>query len=197
MKNNIYLKSGHFNLFPIYNFAAITPKLPESNSNEQKKYREVIKNLVKDIPDDKPGWYLWGKFNSMGWWETIYLGKAGKARTSSLYTRLYDELREENIAFWSHVFGSEVTVKQASKLSNGIYINQIPRSLRKEGSQFVIWISVESEITEEEINIQEEILIKVYRPTHNHRRSGSARHTPFTDEIESMIECEIESILKI
>jgi hypothetical protein len=63
-----------------------------------------------------PGWYLWRRFNDMGWWETVYLGKAGKQKTSSLHTRLYDEFREECIAFWSEVYGRKPMVKQHKKL---------------------------------------------------------------------------------
>src|SRR5215469_12262869 len=104
--------TGHFNLFPILEFACNHPIMPSPQNIElQKEYTNLLKEIAKDVPD-KPGWYLWGHFNDMGWWETIYLGKAGKQKTSSLYTRLYDELREECIAFWAEVYGREAMIKQ-------------------------------------------------------------------------------------
>jgi hypothetical protein len=190
------LKSGHFNLFSVLEFAANnpTPLLPKSN--RQKLYQKIISGVVSGVPSNKPGWYLWGRFNDTGWWETIYLGKAGKQKTSSLHTRLYDELREENIAFWASIFGRESTIKQWALSHKASYKNKFDpiRALRKIGSQFVIWVATDEEISEEAISGQEEILIKVYRPTHNARRPGYVKHDALTEEIERAIEGELEII---
>ena len=106
----------------------------------------------------------------MGWWETIYLGKAGKQRTSSLHTRLYDELREECIAFWSTVYGREPMIRQSAQFPNSHKYGPPTRALRKSGSKIVIWVADQDEIDETEIKRQEDLLIKIFRPTHNAAR---------------------------
>ncbi len=187
--------TGHFNLFPILEFACNHPVMPSpQDKGLQKEYANLLKELAKDVPQ-KPGWYLWGRFNDMGWWETIYLGKAGKQKTSSLHTRLFGELRDEGvIAFWSQVYGREPTLKQLAKLRDGKWDPN--RSLRKTGSQIVIWVSVEDAISEEEIKSQEDLLIKLYRPTHNAARwNQSAPHNNDTQLIEQAIENELKAIV--
>lgn len=187
------LISGHFNLFPILKFASENPSMPAPGTTIQKSYKKIIDELVLKVPSDRPGWYLWGKLNDMGWWVTIYFGKTGHKKTSSLYTRLHDELREEFIAFWSYIFGREPMIKRY----NIIYKNKYDptKSLRKSGSQFVIWVGVDDIISEEEIDKQEEILIRIFRPTHNVIRSNNySRHDFLTEEIEKKVEEELKLI---
>ena len=130
------LQTGSFNLFPIFEFAANNSTLPShKNTLLQKDYSKVISQCVSEVPK-KPGWYLWGRFNDMGWWETVYLGHAGVAQT--LHTRLYDELREECIAFWSEVYGRERAIRQNKNIYRGKY-GDATRSLRKSGSRIVAW----------------------------------------------------------
>ena len=132
----------------------------------------------------------------MGWWETVYLGKAGKKKTSSLHTRLYDELREECIAFWSEVYGRELIVKQHKKLYGGRY--DPTRSLRKSGSRIVVWVASEDSISEEDVKRQEDLLIKIYRPTHNAARWNlDTSHDEMTGKIEKAIEEELKSIVEL
>lgn len=190
--SNSKLTSGHFNIFPILGFVADHPVMPTPSSASQKGFKIIIDNVVKNVPA-KPGWYFWGKFNDMGWWETIYLGKAGYKKTSSLNTRLYDEVREEFIAFWAYVFGREPMIKQHHSIYNGRY--NPTRSLRKIGAQFVVWVGADTPISEEEISKQEEILIRQYRPTHNAARWGkNIKNDDLTDEIENVMEKELEKI---
>jgi hypothetical protein len=132
----------------------------------------------------------------MGWWETVYLGKAGKKKTSSLHTRLYDELREECIAFWSEVYGREPMIIQHKKLYGGKY--DPTRSLRKSGSRMVIWVASEDSIAEEDVKRQEDFLIKIYRPTHNVARWNlDSSHDEMTTELERTIEEELKSIIRV
>lgn len=189
-------KTGHFNLFPILEFVAENPIMPSPQNHKlQKDHGTLINKVMDKVPLDMPGWYLWGKFNSMGWWETIYLGKAGKQKTSSLRNRLYKELQAECIAMWSDVYGHETMVKQYQKLYGGKY--DPTRSLRKAGAHFVTWVAVEDEISEEEIKKQEDLLIKIYRPTHNAARWNLvSTHDAVTEEIEKAIETELKSIMR-
>jgi hypothetical protein len=187
--------TGHFNLFPILEFACNHPVMPSHQDRElQKEYTNLLKELVKDVPQ-RPGWYLWGHFNDMGWWETIYLGKAGMQKTSSLHTRLYGELRDEGvIAFWAQVYGREPVVKQLAKLRDGKW--EPSRSLRKSGSQVVVWVAAEDPITEDEIRRQEDHLIKLYRPTHNSARWNQyATHDKLTEYVEMAIENELKAFI--
>jgi hypothetical protein len=161
----------------------------------QSDYSKLVNKTVADVPV-APGWYLWGKFNDMGWWETIYLGKAGRKKTSSLHTRMYDELREECVAFWAEVYGREPMVRQHAKRPNAHKYGPPTRALRKSGSRIVVWVAVDDEISEEEINRQEDLLIKLYRPTHNAARWN--QHTMYDEDtrlIELAIEDELQAIL--
>ena len=125
-----------------------------------------------------------------------HLGKAGKQKTSSLHTRLYDELREECIAFWSEVYGREPMIKQHKKLYGGKY--DPTRSLRKSGSRIVVWVAIEDSISEEEVKRQEDLLIKIYRPTHNAARwNRDTLHEEMTEKIEKAIEEELKSIIEL
>jgi hypothetical protein len=189
-------RTGHFNLFPIFDFATDHVMMPSSaNKATQADYSKLINNTISDVPD-APGWYLWGRLNDMGWWETVYLGKAGKKKTSSLHTRLYDELREECIAFWAEVYGREPMIKQHTKQPNSQKYGPPTRSLRKSGSRIVIWIAVDDDISEDEIKRQEDLLIKIYRPTHNAARwNQDAKHDENTEYIEQAIENELRSLI--
>ncbi|MGH3967686.1 MAG: hypothetical protein ACRDTV_06095, partial [Mycobacterium sp.] len=109
-----------------------------------------------------PGWYLWGKLLSdADSWETMYVGKAGKQKTSSLRTRMYDELREDCLIFWAELYGSEPMLRASSAIYNGKYDTQPRRALNKFGARFVIWISVEDAINDAELRRQEIALMKV------------------------------------
>jgi len=189
------LKTGHFNIYPVFDFAAKHIVMPSNKDKAvQLGYSKLINSIVNDVPT-LPGWYLWGKFNDMGWWETVYLGKAGKQKTSSLHTRLYDELREECIAFWAEVYGREPMISQHNKYWADKY-GPPTRALRKNGSRFVVWVGVANDISEADIKKQEYLLIKLYRPTHNAARwNQTEKHDEFTEKIESAIESEVKKII--
>lgn len=99
-------RTGHINLFGVYEFVATHPELVRES--KMKPYSDFAKGLVKAIPHAS-GWYLWGRFNDVGWWETIYLGLADKRKTASLRARILEELKDELVAFWATVYGYEPT----------------------------------------------------------------------------------------
>lgn len=187
------LKTGHFNIFDILKFVACHPNIPKGDSKHWKEYTQIVNELTKDVPSDKPGWYLWGKFNEIGWWETIYLGKAGYKKTSSLQRRLKDELLEERPAFWSDIFGREIATKLMNKLYNNKYSTQIQRSLRKCHTHYIIWISC-SEISEKDIHKEERALIHYFRPANNAQREKFSVRSELTEQIYRLIEEEITKI---
>ncbi len=185
------MNSGHFNLFGLLEFASCNPILFGEKKGKKWTYSDKVRGLIKDVPTDCGGWYLWGKFNDVGWWETVYLGKAGKRKVASLRSRLSDELKWEAICFWASVYGREDTLKQFTKRYKGKFDSGSTRSLRKMGAQFVIWISSEREISEDEISRQEKILIRIFRPTHNALRGKHIDPDGLTRQIEHQIEQEL------
>jgi len=187
------ITTGHFNIFPILEFVAKNPLLPHNGSLNQKAYSETIRQVVKGVPADKPGWYLWGKFNDTGWWEAIYLGKAGKQKTSCLYNRLYDELREEAVAFWAAVYGRETASKLQYKLYKGKYLSGVQRSMRKSNTHFVVWIAC-PDISEAEVHKEERALIHIYRPANNAQREKYPDQSELTNELVHAIDEEIGRI---
>lgn len=179
--------SDHFNLFGLLEFVARSPKL----FGERRIYGEKVKELLKEVPNNRGGWYLWGRFNNVGWWETVYLGKADKGKTSSLNTRLSDELREEAIWLWAYVYGREDPLRQFRVRYGDRYDKNVKRSLRKTGAQFVIWVSAPKGITKDKIFKQEKTLIRIFRPTHNTQRGRHLKADKMTKEIERQIEKEL------
>lgn len=186
------LHSGHINIFPIYQFIAEHPNLVSAKNNDMRGYTALINKIVSGIPNDRPGWYLWGKFNNIGYWETIYLGKAGNNKTSSLRARLKEELLDERTAFWGTVFGVEPTVKQFRKIFGDKYGDH-NRAYRKSGTHFIVWVSA-ALISEGEVKTEEHTLIALYRPASNIQRVSYPPHTQYTDQVLRAIDSEIETI---
>lgn len=189
------ISTGHFNLFNVFDFVASNPQMSSGKVGNLKQYTTLINELVSSVPSDQAGWYLWGRFNDIGWWETIYLGKAGNKKTSSLRARLKEEMIDERIAFWAFVFGKEIAAKQHSKLYKGKYDKHNTRSLRKTGTQFIVWLSA-SPITEKEIKEEETTLIDIYRPTTNAQRIRYPKKSKITEHVIRAIDKEIENIKK-
>ena len=191
------MAAGNFSLFPIFDFAAHNPTIPSYKSKPvQSAYAKLLKATVADVPA-LPGWYLWGKFNDMGSWATTYLGKAGRQKTSSLRTRMYDELREDCIAFWAELYGREAMFRASHDIYDGKYDRQSRLSLNKLGTRYVIWVSVRDAISEEEIKRQEILLMKVWEPTHNIvGRWKDVIPDDLTKKIGSTIEDELLRIVK-
>lgn len=185
MKN---IETGHFDIFNIYKFIASHPRFPRGRGT-LREYTSIVNNILKNVPK-KAGWYIWGRFNSSGWFETMYLGKSGNGKTSSIYARLKEEICDERLAFWATVYGSEVASREFSKITGGKYDFGIPRTLRKSGVHFIIWCSVDS-ATEADIKKEEDVLIHAYRPAHNAQRRSYPQHTQYTDSIIRAIDSEI------
>lgn len=190
------IKSGHFHLFSLVEFATNNPIMPHpGNKSLQSEYAMLLKSIVSQVPD-LSGWYLWGRLKDMGSWETVSLGKSVKKKTSSLHTRLYDVLREECIAFWSEVYGRDPMVLQHKKLYGGKY-NSNSRSLEKSGSRMIIWVASEDSISEEDVERQKQLLINIYRPAQNIARVNlDIPHDEMTTALVKVIEEELKSMSK-
>lgn len=191
MKN---IETGHIDLFDIYKYVATHPIYVSGKNGDMLEYTKLVNEITKSIPKDKAGWYLWGRFNDVGFWETVYLGKAGNKKTSSLYARIREELLDERAAFWATIYGSEPTERQFQKIYKNKY-GPGTRSYRKKNIHFIIWLSA-TPVTEDEVREEESILISAYRPAINIQRRSYPAPSQHTDSIVKAIDMEIQSILK-
>jgi hypothetical protein len=174
------IQTGHIDLFDIYKFVASHPKFVSGKNGDMGEYTKIVNSVVASIPANA-GWYLWGRFNDVGFWETVYLGKSGNKKTSSLKARLKEELLDERAAFWATLYGSETTERQFQKIYKHKY-GPGTRSYRKRNIHFIVWVSA-TPITEEEVHSEEKILITLYRPAVNIQRVSYPPHTPYTEKV--------------
>lgn len=188
------MKSGHFNIFPILEFVAEHPQIPSRSKGDFRLYAKMVNRLTIAIPKEQ-GWYLWGKFSENSKWETFYLGKSGKRKTSSLRPRIKEELSNERIAFWAFVYGKKCAFKEHNKLYRGRFDREAKRSLRKVGANFIIWVSDEA-ANEDDISLEERNLISYYQPIGNIQVVKS-KLSPKTKVIVKNINKEIHKLIKI
>jgi hypothetical protein len=178
-------ESGHFNLFPLFEFVAQHPALPPfAEKGEKRKSNSYAKAIVKLLGDahipQKGGWYVWGKFNESGFFEPLYVGKASSGKTSNLFIRLRDELREECAAIFATVYGKDAIADAAKRLYKGQakktgkdYYGTgdgVRRSLRKTGAHFVMWTVAPGWMTNKDISRVESVIINIFRPSCNMKR---------------------------
>lgn len=185
------IHTGHFDLFDIYTYVSRHPKFVSGVNGDMREYTQLVNTVMDGVPK-QAGWYLWGRFNNVGFWETVYLGKAGNQKTSSLYARLREELLDERAAFWATVYGSEPTERQFQKIYKNKY-GPGTRTYRKCGVHFIVWLGVD-EVTEADVKAEEQTLITLYRPAVNIQRVSYPPHTENTERILKAIDSEIQKI---
>jgi len=193
IKSSIVFNSGHIHLFDIYKFVAEYPKLVSGKDGDMHSYTKVVNQITQSIPV-KAGWYNWGHFNNVGFWETIYFGKTGNKKTSSLKARIKEEILDERGAFWATIYGSEPTEKQFQKMTKNKYGSGV-HMYRKSNTHFIVWVSADN-ISEEGVKREEEMLIALYRPSFNVQRKikyPSHIH-PHTKKILEIFDREIAKI---
>jgi hypothetical protein len=185
-------QTGHIHLFDIYKYVAEHPKFVSGKDGDMREYTKLVNKLVESIPT-QAGWYNWGRVNDVGFWETVYLGKSGNKKTSSLKARIKEEILDERGAFWATVYGTEPTERQYQKINKGKY-GPGTRAYRKRNIHFVIWLSAEG-ASEEEIREEEKVLIALYRPAINIQRVSYPPHTPHTEEVLKLFDNEISNVI--
>ena len=185
------LCTGHLNLFDVYRFVAAHPAFVSGKNGDMGEYTKLVNKIVESIPNNTPGWYLWGNFNDTGFWHTVYLGKAGNKKTSSLRARIKEELLDERAAFWATVYGSEPTERQFQKIFKNKY-GPGTRSYRKRNVHFIVWVA--ASVTEQEVKAEEAVLISAYRPAINIQRGSYPAPTRHTDGVVRAVDSEIASI---
>jgi hypothetical protein len=154
----------------------LPPLLEKSERRKGTWYSNEIGKILEGVPKERGGWYVWGKFNDAAWWQPIYVGMAsiGKKEKWGLFSRLYDELREEGFSMFAAVYGRDAVTTAARKLLKGTeYFKQgesVQRALRKTDTQFIIWTTAPFETSAREYSLVENALIHYYRPSFNSKR---------------------------
>lgn len=206
-------ETGHFNLFPLLTYVAEHPALPsildKGKKSKSISYQTEVGKLLKnaDVPK-KGGWYVWGRFNDAGYWESIYVGMTSLGKTSNLRARLSDEFKNENISIFATVYGRYWITAEAKKMykkhfkrGKRDYTAEIERSLRKTGTHFVMWTVAPEGMTEKkDIKLVETALINIFRPGFNMKRQKIDPKALYEDSkvypIVIALEKEIGEILK-
>jgi len=186
-----HFQTGHIHLFDLYKYIAEHPKFVSGKDGDMGDYTKLVNEVVASIPN-KAGWYNWGRINDVGFWETIYLGKSGNKKTSSLQARIREELLDERPGLWATIYGVEPTERQFQKVFKNKYGRQT-RSYRKKNIHYIVWVSADP-ISEQEIKDEEHTLIALYRPAINIQRVSYPSHTPHTEAILRAFDAEIETV---
>jgi hypothetical protein len=199
------MTTGHFSLSPILNFAKTNPVLPNSRLESEESnrtradYLKLRQDTLVDVPE-LPGWHLWGKFNDIGGWETVYVGSTARGKTSQLRARLDEELRDECSALWAAVYSRGSALSQVFDIyryrPNHDYYKYNLVSVLKAPARIIIWIGVEDEISKQEIDRQKNILMNTHEPTANiSRPDRNALPDDRTIEIQREIDAEVSRIV--
>jgi hypothetical protein len=96
-------QQGTISLRDLYSFARKHGECAEEairlEENLGREYCALCASLTNEVDDDQ-GFYLWGVFDRKRYWHSIYLGKAGFGRASSLKKRIWEELKDERAFLW-------------------------------------------------------------------------------------------------
>ena len=166
--------------------------------DEGRAFGNAVSELCKGIAE-KHGFYVWGQFdgNRKEYWQTVYVGKAGLGKTTTLESRIKYELNNERILFWADPPEEWVTHGALKKLEDLVTIatNFYPdkrrhfrRAVLKAATTHIIWVSTPSLTNNAEVALVESDLIETLNPKVNVIRSvptsGLQDHT--VDVIRAM-----------
>lgn len=167
------MKSGIVDLKPIVDFVAndVDGLALKGTSSQGRAYSKLAREVVSSI-ETTQGFYLWGTYVE-GEWVNIYLGKAGKAKTSSLRARILEELRDERPFVWGSVLAEEEILKIGAEFYPNMwdrsYEFQWVRALEKVNTTHIVWVSV-PHLSEKEVFDVEKKLIARVNPLANRSR---------------------------
>lgn len=138
------------------------------NSQSGRDLGRRTKEITKDIATDR-GFYLWGSYDKRGFWENIYLGKAGFSKHSGLYKRIKEELRDERGFLWYTVLGKKGVLDKGAEIKQDTWSkckNEWNRHLLKAGTSHIVWVAT-PDITESDVLSIEADLIETLNPKAN------------------------------
>lgn len=128
------MKASVLSLRPIYQFVKKHDGFyanGRASSEARTHFYKLCRELTAELPD-RPGFYLWGRYNQAAFWTSIYLGKAGFGKTACLRSRIEEELRDEKCCFW-RIHVSEIYLLEGGRLiSNASYLSRKRALLRQE-----------------------------------------------------------------
>ncbi len=115
---------------------------PRSPAGDQ--YDQLAETVVSNIARER-GLYLWGTYAPNGLWSNVYVGKASLGKTTHLYARILEELKDERIFLWGtslptlrFVRSERVTIPgcgmPTSVIGSVRYARQVPQ--RSSGSPY-------------------------------------------------------------
>jgi len=172
------MNSGSISLNILYEHALSDPEGNSIRGSSAcgREYGRKATQLTNSIPTSH-GFYLWGKYEKNRLWRTIYLGKAGYGKTTSLQARIKEELKDERVFLW---YGPHSNLEKDDLMKIGQnyypsmwheYKNHFDRAIRKSGTTHIIW-AVTTEIGNDDVTKIEADLIETMNPIANMQRPG-------------------------
>jgi hypothetical protein len=124
---------------------------------------------ITDSIDESQGFYLWGAYDTKGYWQNIYLGKAGYGDKWNLKKRIREELKDERCCIWRYAYTEDELMAIRDKIHQGKYSSDWKRAMRKEGTTHIAWVPA-PKIASENVERVEADLIEALNPIANRRR---------------------------
>ena len=170
------MKAGIITLDTLYEHALsdIGGSSIKGSSTSGREYGKKASELAKSIPASH-GFYLWGKYEKNRLWRTIYLGKAGYGKTTSLQARIKEELKDERVFLWCgphSKLNEDALMRIGEKYYPTMwykYRTHFSRAIQKSGATHIIW-AVTSGIRNNEVTKIEADLIETMNPIANIQR---------------------------
>jgi len=180
------MKTGLIKLEALYDFVRQHPEVPHRTKDRQiyQAYRFVVLELLAGVPHEA-GWYAW--FRGSGVPSLVYVGQAHEGKTSSLYSRLREELLEEYVAFWVSVdrhAGDKLFAKYGWKYNQ-------KRCERKRHSDAIIWIASPGAKRGTLDVIENKLIWDLKPPGNDDQRDYSEIQCPGYKEVRALMETVI------
>jgi len=163
---------------------------PRRSKSVYTRYRNMMRDeSLKEVPNGErgKGWYVWVSTSER---KATYIGVAGIGKTSSLFARLYEEVRDESIAFWVNDSNpcSDNTKRQLDKLAydyNNKYRKQHERSIQKFGTDKILWIHA-PDAPVGVLDVIEKKLIWAFWPRGNYPYGGTKNNVQDYEDYEDV-----------
>jgi len=168
------MNSGIITLGPLYDVIRksadrrLLPKLDGKNA-PGRLYTRTCTEIADCIPDTQ-GFYLWGTFEQNKLWRNIYLGKAGAGRNARLRKRILEELKDERAFAFRAFFSPSALEDIRTEIHGDKYRREWKRSVRKEGTTYIVWVSTPHIENEKDVLRIEADLIESMNPSANLER---------------------------
>ena len=136
-----------------------------------RKYGKECKECVKGAAPSQ-GIYLWGYFESNGLWKNVYLGKAGRGKTTNLRARILEELKDDRRFAWSHVWGEADLRSRVMKIyarRRDTVGRNFELALKRRGARRIVWAAAPNLDNKSLVRVESD-LIEAINPSANQQR---------------------------